>query len=130
MNIEEIRKANEVAIAILELQLLGYVFEVDGGKVRYRLAGELQDPAQASQYLDLLKSNKEEVVNYFERWSHPFDLAEALYQAALKAYTAGDLPRFARLMAAAMQEGGANDPITWDAWVKSFEGIAEVKSGN
>jgi hypothetical protein len=119
MNAEELRKANETAIAILELQLLGYTFDVDGGKVRYKLEGEMKDPTQAAQFFQVLKNDKEGVIRYFERIRESFDLAEVLHNAALKAYTAGDLPRFARLMAAALKTSGV-DHVNWDEWVKSF----------
>lgn len=122
MNVEEVHKAHETATAILELRLLGYTFQLDGDKVHYKLDGDLQNPEQANKLFQVLKNDKEGVVRFFRRIGEPLDLTEALYNAATKAYTAGDLPRFARLMAAAMIECGETDPyIPWGEWVASFD---------
>ncbi len=89
---------NDVAMAILELELLGYVFTLGGDRVHYKFMGIKPVPALALPWLRIIKRFRGEVLEFLRRRSDPFDIlpylqdaAENARKAARKAETKGDL---------------------------------------
>jgi hypothetical protein len=103
-----IRAANRVAIAILELELLGYAFELSGPpgeeRLRYHCTKEPKpDPSAVRPWLRVLKTGRRQAVAFLRArrtsGGRPFDLVSNLDRATVKAFESG-----LRLLAAGQEE--------------------------
>jgi hypothetical protein len=127
---------NRIAIVVLELELMGYAFVLDGETIDYCHNGAKPDPSEVFLRLELIRSNKADALEYLRMREQPVNLAERLFEAsdraakaARQAEAAGDIflaqyewRRFARLYAAYAEETGIEpSAIGWDEWVKSIK---------
>ncbi len=127
---------NRVAIAILELELMGFTFSLDGEKIKYSHNGAKPDPAQVYPKLGYIEANKTLALEYLRTRTEPVDITHRLFEAAGKsaqlarsAESIGELERaraewkrFARLYAAFAEQAEIEPSgIGWDEWATSFE---------
>lgn len=128
---------NNVAIAILELELLGYRFTLEENKIRFICEGNRPALPLVQPYLDTIRANREHAVTYLRNRAQPFDLAAYLLEASDKiaqlaraAEAKGDLKlarsewkRYARFCSAYTEVVGIepNGDGTWQDWIETCE---------
>jgi hypothetical protein len=122
-------------ILLLEEQH-GYRFVLEGDGIHFRCTKDGIVIDQIKPLIDAVRANREEAVRFLQKRTGPLCIAELLYEAAEKAEKSArryesigklemaraEWKRFARLMAASLQEAGVSDPfIPWDEWIRSFD---------
>ena len=90
--------------AILELELLGFVFTLDGINIQYTHQGDRPAPALVGLLLDTIKENKLEAIGYLQKRTEEVDITAHLLAQADKALRKGDFDRWIRLLEAASLE--------------------------
>lgn len=110
----------DVAIAILELEMLGYRFTLGDRKIHFSCEGNRPALPLVQSYLEIIRANCDHAVTYLQNRNQPFDLAAYLLEASDKiahaaraAEAKGDIEharrewkRFARFYAAYADEAG------------------------
>ena len=87
--------------AILELELLGYRFTLEGANIVYSITGNKPAASVVHPLLETIKGNKDEAVGYLRDREEAIDLASHLYAQAEKAEKMGDYDRWICLLEAA-----------------------------
>jgi hypothetical protein len=83
----DMKVINDIAMAILELELLGYVFTLDGDRIHYKFTGIKLIPELALPWLRIIKKFRMYALELLRNRSEPFDILPYLQEAAEKAMT-------------------------------------------
>jgi hypothetical protein len=89
------------AEAIIELELEGYSFMVEGSNILYEHKGDRPSADYIRPLLEKIRGNKPEVIEYLKRRNDGVDFASHLFAQAEKAERLGDYDRWVRLGEAA-----------------------------
>lgn len=131
----------EVIDTILELETLGYSFDMDGDRLRYRCCGLRPEAKTVQPLLDTIKSNPEDAKTWLHEYADAFrvnflfNASDRAFDAARQAENTGDFAlanfhwnRFARFFAAGAEMAGVTNPfIPWPDWIKSFDDYASKR---
>ena len=91
-------------IEILELEVIGYRFTVDGDHIAYRYEGKNPEREIVLPLLNAIHQKRGEAIEYLMYRRAPIDIASHLLDQANKAEEASDFERWIRLLEAASLE--------------------------